>query len=96
MWTPQQKVQSVFWLTEFISVTCAQRRVRTEWNVVTDLPQRRVRTEWNVVTDLPYQDSYKMNHPHDQQCLLPRKLTDTSQFEIPKFPSSLKFFPIGG
>ncbi|GFV97055.1 uncharacterized protein TNCV_3526411 [Trichonephila clavipes] len=29
-WTPQQKVQCEIWLTEFKSVTCVQRRVRTE------------------------------------------------------------------
>ncbi|GFX43602.1 hypothetical protein TNCV_510511 [Trichonephila clavipes] len=33
MWTLQQKAQCVFWLTEFNSVMCAQRHVRTEWNV---------------------------------------------------------------
>ncbi|GFX30978.1 hypothetical protein TNCV_2024811 [Trichonephila clavipes] len=41
-------------------------------------------------------DSYKINHSNDQQCLLSRKLKDTDQFEIPKFPSPLKSFPIGG
>ncbi|GFT99571.1 DUF4817 domain-containing protein [Trichonephila clavipes] len=40
MWTPQQKVQCVLWLTEFNSVTRIQRRFRTEWNVVTSLPNR--------------------------------------------------------
>ncbi|GFS84932.1 uncharacterized protein TNCV_1305461 [Trichonephila clavipes] len=37
-----------------------------------------------------------MNHEHDQQCLLSRKLNDTCKFEIPKIPSPLKFCPIGG
>ncbi|PRD26983.1 UNVERIFIED_CONTAM: hypothetical protein NCL1_36593 [Trichonephila clavipes] len=32
------------------------------------------------------EDSYEMNHAHNQQLLLSRKLKDTSQFEIPKFP----------
>ncbi|GFU06188.1 uncharacterized protein TNCV_4764981 [Trichonephila clavipes] len=68
----------------FKSVTRVQRRVRTEGKVVTGLPKKT------------YHDSYKMNHAHDQQCLLSRKLKDTRQFEIPKFPSPLKFFPIGG
>ncbi|GFW47789.1 uncharacterized protein TNCV_2829771 [Trichonephila clavipes] len=32
MWTPQEKMQCVLWLTEFKSVTRVQRHVRTEWN----------------------------------------------------------------
>ncbi|GFX54786.1 hypothetical protein TNCV_2556721 [Trichonephila clavipes] len=36
MWTPQQKVQGVLWLTEFKSVTRVQRRFQTEWNIATD------------------------------------------------------------
>ncbi|GFV99204.1 uncharacterized protein TNCV_1511771 [Trichonephila clavipes] len=44
MWTPQQKVQCVLWLKEFKFFMRLQRRVRTEWNVVTGLPNRLVRT----------------------------------------------------
>ncbi|GFV81438.1 uncharacterized protein TNCV_51621 [Trichonephila clavipes] len=33
MWTPQEKLQCILWLTEFKSVPCVQRRVRTQWNV---------------------------------------------------------------
>ncbi|GFT25153.1 uncharacterized protein TNCV_180411 [Trichonephila clavipes] len=44
MWTPEQKVQCVLWLTEFKSVTRVQQCVRTEWNVVTGLPNRLTRT----------------------------------------------------
>ncbi|GFX38940.1 uncharacterized protein TNCV_747191 [Trichonephila clavipes] len=44
LWTQQQKVQCVLWLTEFKSLTCVQRRFRTEYNVVTGLPNRLIRT----------------------------------------------------
>ncbi|PRD30309.1 UNVERIFIED_CONTAM: hypothetical protein NCL1_26796 [Trichonephila clavipes] len=44
MWTLQQKMQCFLWLTEFKSVTRVQRRVRTEWTVVTGLPNRLTRT----------------------------------------------------
>ncbi|GFX45509.1 hypothetical protein TNCV_2740461 [Trichonephila clavipes] len=37
-----------------------------------------------------------MTHARDQQYLSSRKLKVTLQFEIPKFQSPLKLFPIGG
>ncbi|GFW35629.1 uncharacterized protein TNCV_4434801 [Trichonephila clavipes] len=43
MWMP---VQCVLWLTEFKPVTL-QKRVRTEWNVVTGLPSRIFKTPTN-------------------------------------------------
>ncbi|GFT63642.1 uncharacterized protein TNCV_870791 [Trichonephila clavipes] len=50
MWTPQQKVQCALWLTEFKLVTLVQRRVLTEWNVVTGLPNRLIRTPTKGIT----------------------------------------------
>ncbi|GFV32185.1 uncharacterized protein TNCV_1674731 [Trichonephila clavipes] len=43
MWLPQQEMQCVLWLTEFKSITRVHRRVRTEWNAVTDLAYRLIR-----------------------------------------------------
>ncbi|GFU69931.1 hypothetical protein TNCV_3348561 [Trichonephila clavipes] len=42
---PQEKVQCVHWLTEFKSVTRAQRRVRTEWNA--DPPTSKSIHQWD-------------------------------------------------
>ncbi|GFV32147.1 uncharacterized protein TNCV_1674361 [Trichonephila clavipes] len=50
MWPPQQKVQCMLWLTEFKSVTRVQRRIRTEWNVVTGLPNRLTRAPTKGIT----------------------------------------------
>ncbi|GFT58636.1 MARVEL domain-containing protein [Trichonephila clavipes] len=44
MWTPQQKVQYVLWLTEFKSVTRVQLHVRTKWNV--DSPISKSIHQW--------------------------------------------------
>ncbi|GFX64898.1 uncharacterized protein TNCV_450361 [Trichonephila clavipes] len=44
MWTLQQKVQCVLWLTEFKSDTQVQLRVRKERNIVTGLPNRLIIT----------------------------------------------------
>ncbi|GFX86752.1 uncharacterized protein TNCV_1409491 [Trichonephila clavipes] len=57
--TPQQKMQCVLWLTEFDlnsinqnthCITRVQRRVRTEWNVVSGLPNRLIRTPTKRIT----------------------------------------------
>ncbi|GFT90684.1 uncharacterized protein TNCV_4074661 [Trichonephila clavipes] len=44
MWTPEQKMQCVLWLTEFKSVTRVQRCVQTEWNV--DSPTSKSIHQW--------------------------------------------------
>ncbi|GFV49008.1 uncharacterized protein TNCV_5064921 [Trichonephila clavipes] len=46
MWTPQLKVQGLFWLTEFKSVKRVQRRVRTERNV--DPPSLKSIHQWEI------------------------------------------------
>ncbi|GFW12108.1 hypothetical protein TNCV_4531731 [Trichonephila clavipes] len=44
MWTPQQKVQCVLWLTELKQVTRVPRSVRTEWSV--DPPTSKSILQW--------------------------------------------------
>ncbi|GFS98966.1 uncharacterized protein TNCV_3896561 [Trichonephila clavipes] len=44
MWTPEQMVQCVFWLTEFKSVALVQRRVQTKCNV--DPPASKFIHQW--------------------------------------------------
>ncbi|GFV28020.1 hypothetical protein TNCV_186961 [Trichonephila clavipes] len=83
MWTPHQKVQCVLWLMELKSLTRVQRHVRIEWNGMSLLA---------CLIDL---SGLLQNESSTRQCLLSRKLKDNCQFEIPKFPSSLKLFLIG-
>ncbi|GFS77896.1 hypothetical protein TNCV_2027841 [Trichonephila clavipes] len=45
IWTPQQKVQCVFKLAKFQSVTRVQRRVRIEWNV--NFPTSKSIHQWD-------------------------------------------------
>ncbi|GFX86716.1 uncharacterized protein TNCV_1409131 [Trichonephila clavipes] len=81
MWLPQQKC--VLWLPEFKSVARVQQRVRTEWNVLTDLPNRLIRTSTKLI-------KHTINNVFYHEIL-----QILASFKIPKFQSPFKFFPIG-
>ncbi|GFT21772.1 hypothetical protein TNCV_2970131 [Trichonephila clavipes] len=84
MWTPQQKIQCVLWLMEFKS------------RMHSDVFEQKGISLLACLIDFRVSGLLQNESRPRLTVYSSRKLKDTCQFEIPKFPSPLKFFPIGG